>query len=213
MKEDPPTDPDLCPCVNDVTANGILTEMVHIAKSLKYLARQPRAKQIPQSFRYVFSYPSTIGPIRREVKQRGKRNIPLFQLSTIPATYPTTPYPIKYLALKPRAKQIPQITDPELNLILETGRQRSKRNVENTTEMIAQYQQEYLDNSSPENAFKIMELNPWKPKTLVGPKQWVSFEALLTWSMLDEEELNNFAVFMYCKLNQPELDRAKDLFD
>eukprot|EP00092_Neocalanus_flemingeri_P079212 GFUD01098668.1.p1 GENE.GFUD01098668.1~~GFUD01098668.1.p1 ORF type:complete len:154 (+),score=44.50 GFUD01098668.1:2-463(+) len=153
MKEDPPTDPDLCPCVNDVTANGILTEMVHIAKSLKYLARQPRAKQIPQ------------------------------------------------------------ITDPELNLILETGRQRSKRNVENTTEMIAQYQQEYLDNSSPENAFKIMELNPWKPKTLVGPKQWVSFEALLTWSMLDEEELNNFAVFMYCKLNQPELDRAKDLFD
>eukprot|EP00092_Neocalanus_flemingeri_P033228 GFUD01036134.1.p1 GENE.GFUD01036134.1~~GFUD01036134.1.p1 ORF type:complete len:246 (+),score=51.14 GFUD01036134.1:93-830(+) len=68
MKEDPPTDPDLCPCVNDVTANGILTEMVHIAKSLKYLARQPRAKQIPHRFHNpldmeMISYPF---PTRRQ---------------------------------------------------------------------------------------------------------------------------------------------------
>eukprot|EP00092_Neocalanus_flemingeri_P086883 GFUD01109546.1.p1 GENE.GFUD01109546.1~~GFUD01109546.1.p1 ORF type:complete len:219 (-),score=48.83 GFUD01109546.1:40-696(-) len=39
MKEDPPTDPELCPCVNDVTLNGILTELVNIAKQLKYFAR------------------------------------------------------------------------------------------------------------------------------------------------------------------------------
>ena len=50
MKEDPPTDPALCPCVNDVTGSGILTEMVNIAKQLKYFARQPRAKERTQKY-------------------------------------------------------------------------------------------------------------------------------------------------------------------
>ena len=36
MKKNPPTDSELCACVNDITGNGILTEMVAIAKKLKY---------------------------------------------------------------------------------------------------------------------------------------------------------------------------------
>ena len=144
MKEDPPTDQELCPCVNDVTANGILTELVNIAKLLKYFGRQPRS-----------------------LKYHG-------------GCY-------KY------------------------GRRR--RNAEDTTEIIAQYEEEYLADSSIENAAKLLNVSPWKPNTLVGPEQWISYEAMLTNSMLDEKELNDFTVFMYCKLNQPYLDHARDLFN
>ena len=47
----------------------------------------------------------------------------------------------------------------------------------------------------------------------VGPEQWISYQAMLTTSMLEEEELNDFATFMYCRLNQPNTDHPKDLFD
>merc|ERR1712156_683422 len=36
MKETPPTDQDLCGCVNDIVGNGILVAMATIAKELKY---------------------------------------------------------------------------------------------------------------------------------------------------------------------------------
>ena len=35
---------------------------------------------------------------------------------------------------------------------------------------------------------------------------------MLTESMLDAKELNDFATFMYCKLNQPDTDHPKELF-
>jgi len=168
MKEDPPTDQELCPCVNDVTANGILTEMVNIAKQLKYFARQPRNCN---------SYNSYNSYGRRVRCRPGNR-------------YRTRS--------TPRPRRL---------------RYRSRRDVVNITETIKQYEQDYLADSSKENALKLMDINPWKTKTLEGPKQWISYEAMLTWSMLDEEELNDFAVFMYCKLNQPELDHEKDLFE
>jgi len=145
MKEDPPTDQELCPCVNDVTANGILTELVNIAKLLKYFGRQPR------SLKYLGGW---------------------YKYGT-----------------------------------------RRRRNAVNTNEIIAQYEEEYMADSSIENAAKLMHVKPWKPNTLVGPEQWISYEAMLTYSMLDEKELNDFTVFMYCKLNQPDLDHARDLFN
>merc|ERR1712071_750058 len=47
LKESPPDDPELCPCVNDITSNGILKELVNIAQQLKYFnsKRKPRARQ------------------------------------------------------------------------------------------------------------------------------------------------------------------------
>jgi len=46
MKENPPTDPELCGCVNDITGNRILGEMANIARQLKYFQsrRSPRAR-------------------------------------------------------------------------------------------------------------------------------------------------------------------------
>ena len=45
LVDNPPSDPDLCSCANDVTANGILTEVVNIAKQLKYRARDARCNR------------------------------------------------------------------------------------------------------------------------------------------------------------------------
>ena len=47
----------------------------------------------------------------------------------------------------------------------------------------------------------------------MGPEQWVSYQAMLTASMLGPEKLNDFATFMYCRLNQPDRDQPKELFD
>ena len=43
LVDNPPTEPALCSCANDVTANGILKEVVNIARQLKYRARGARA--------------------------------------------------------------------------------------------------------------------------------------------------------------------------
>jgi len=41
----------------------------------------------------------------------------------------------------------------------------------------------------------------------VVPGQWVSYEAMLTSSMLKADQLKDFATFMYCRLNQPDIDQ------
>merc|ERR1711971_1537687 len=46
MKENPPTDVELCGCVNDITGNGILIEMANIARQLKYFQSKRRPRQL-----------------------------------------------------------------------------------------------------------------------------------------------------------------------
>ena len=122
---------------------------------------------------------------------------------------------LKYFARQPRARAKCSKSSQKYVLwgCFSYIKSRGKRNAENKRETIAQYEQAYLADSTMENAENVMNANPWKPNTLVGPEQWISYEAMLTWSMLEEEELNDFAMFMYCKLNQPDLDHARDLFD
>ena len=74
------------------------------------------------------------------------------------------------------------------------------------------YEAAYLENSSPENARQLLKVRPWVSNTLVGPEQWVSYEAMLTASMLTQDQLNNFATFMYCKLNKGEQEQPIGLF-
>merc|ERR1712210_279954 len=164
MKENPPSDPELCACVNDITGNGILIEMANIAKQLKYFASKRRPRQAAADFGYNCD------------KQRF----------------------------------VPQ-SDGYV-----TGCNRKKRAAENTESdeaEIADLEQEYLANPTHETANSLLHVRPWKTNTLVGPEQWISYQAMLTTSMLEEEELNDFATFMYCRLNQPDTDHPKDLFD
>jgi len=155
MKENPPEDPELCPCVNDVAGNGVLREMATIARQLKYF-------QSPRMPRRRWLYKEKYG----------------------------SGYKRKYNA-----------------------RRRRSTSDDVTPEMIEQYEQEYLDNSTVENADKLLDVAPWRGNTLTGPNQWIRYEAMLTSSMLDDKELNDFVVFMYCKLNHPEMDYPKDLFE
>jgi len=154
-KENPPKDKKLCGCVNDVIGNGIMNQMVNIAKQLKYFGSKKTARKAcaPGLWINIYRY-----------------------------------YYYRYYC---RGK---------------------KMNVENKDDNIEEYEETYLANPTPENALKLLNVKPWVVNTLVGPEQWVSYQAMLTYSMLDEEELNNFATFMYCKLNQPDDDGPRELF-
>ena len=136
MKESPPQDPKLCPCINDVSGNGILMELVN--KSAEY--------------RYRYN--------KKELDKK------------------------------------------------ETSHKPNK----NQTALIKKYEQAYLNNSSKENMEKLINLKPFKVNTLVGPEQWISYEAMLKMAMLDDRQMRDFATFMYCRLNE-QLDHPKDLFD
>merc|ERR1712126_146018 len=153
MKENPPTDPELCGCVNDITGNRILGEMANIARQLKYFQseRMPRSARPPkQKYR---------GYVRG---QRKKRNA----------------------------------DEADVDLT-----------------KISDLEEEYFANPTVETADRLLDARPWKGNSLVGPEQWVSYQAMLTSSMLESEELNDLATFMYCRLNEPDTDHPKELFD
>jgi len=182
MTTNPPTDPELCPCVNDITGNGILEEMVKIAKQLKYFARQPRAKK-DYDLTYGLGYDSL-----------------------------AVARPHDSLAIaRPHSGRPVAVAPSTASVVLPTKRQ--KRAADESQEIITELEEEYLANSTIEKAHNLLDVSPWKVNSLVGPEQWISYQAMLTTSMLTEEGLSDFSMFMYCKLNQPDLDHAKDLFE
>merc|ERR1719285_1112143 len=143
MKENPPTDQDLCGCVNDVVGNGILIAMATIAQELKYY----QSKRTP-------------------------RNVILSREDGL-----------RYFADDYRKK-------------------RSTEEAEIDPAEIIALEEIYLNNPTAETG-----------NTLVGPEQWVIFEAMLTDSMPNVEELNDFVTFLYCRLNKPNVDHPTELFD
>ena len=112
LVDNPPTDPNLCSCANDVTANGILKEVVNIARQLKYRSRGARARclsSVSESYNTYDSYngcsneyddytqgqlkPSiatVIRPLSRDMKRkrlRGKRDTSESQVSRLRQEY------------------------------------------------------------------------------------------------------------------------------
>ena len=109
LVDNPPTDPALCSCANDVTANGVLKEVVNIARQLKYRARRARARCLTSdSYNTYDSYngcsneyddynqspaaPSTlIRPVKREktkrTRLRGKRETSESQILSLRQEY------------------------------------------------------------------------------------------------------------------------------
>jgi len=167
LKSDPPVDPDFCPCVNDVTANGILEDLARFAKKLKYFSRQPRARE---------KWVQVINGDKVKIKSNkwgGKRK-------------------------KREAEDVENAEDAE--------------DVENGESLIAQREQEYLNNSNTETAQNLLKVSPWVPGTLTGPDQWISRAASVTDAMITEEQIRDFATFIFCKLNQPEFDHPRDIF-
>jgi len=181
MKENPPADPDLCSCVNDVTGNGILIEMANIARQLKYFQsnRMPREGRARYKQKYGTEKLKYAFPPRQQVRSM-----------QAPALQPTLQASIESIQRKRRTAEEADMSETEISTL----------------------EQEYFANPTVETADKLLDARPWKGNTLVGPEQWVSYQAMLTSSMLEAEELNDFATFMYCRLNQPDRDQPKELF-
>jgi len=66
---------------------------------------------------------------------------------------------------------------------------------------VGNLEQAYLNNSTKETAFPLISLGKWTPGTFKGKKQWINLAAMLTFNMLTEEQIGNFAIFIYCKFN------------
>jgi len=177
IKENPPKDEKLCGCVNDVTGNGILSEVANVAKTLKYYGskRTPRARS---------NFGTYCGS-------------DTFQRYCGGSTFGT------YGCSQPS----PCGGGGSQALIASNSRQKRSDD-----DQITEYEAAYLENSSPENARQLLNVRPWVSNTLVGPEQWVSYEAMLTYSMLTQDQLNDFATFMYCKLNKGEQEQPIGLF-
>merc|ERR1711962_1769726 len=162
MKENPPTDPELCGCVNDITGNGILGEMANMARQLKYFQskRTPRSRCSLRIYIRIYWGSSSCGGGR-----------------------------------EPQALA------------------RQRREAEENGSSIAERETTYLENPNRETALSLLQVRPWDGNSLVGPEQWASYQAMLTASMLGPEQLNDFATFMYCRLNHPDIDHPKELFE
>ena len=161
LKSDSPTDPDFCPCVNDVTANGILEDLARFAKKLKYFSRQPRAREVSDKWKVK---------VKSNSWGSGRR--------------------------KREAEEDVEALEAE----------------EDVERLIAEREREYLDNSNTETALNLLKVSPWVPGTLSGPDQWISRSASVTYAMITEKQIRDFATFIFCKLNQPEFDHPRDLF-
>merc|ERR1712223_1032133 len=168
MKENPPADPELCGCVNDITGNRILGEMANIARQLKYFQsrRSPRAPCGGNLRAYLNAY-GPCGGISLGLR--------IYQ---------------------PRPQQKREAEMPDFD-----------------EQAISQRETTYLENPNKETALGLLQLRPWDGNSLVGPEQWVSYQAMLTASMLGPEKLNDFATFMYCRLNHPDIDHPQELFE
>ena len=156
LLDNPPTDPELCTCANDVTANGILKEVVNIARQLKYRARTGRAKPAPGG--------------RCAVRRYESYWCGLF-----------------------------------------TNDYESKRKRDTREDDLRRLKEEYLNNSNKQTAMDLLSADPWIPGTLAGPHQWLSYSAMLTYSLPSQQGIRDFATFIFCKLNQPR-DHPPDLF-
>jgi len=180
LVENPPNNVNgICACANDLTENGVMTQVVNIARQLKHFGGQSRSGRFFgswQSFwttpapapRQGFSFPTWVQgqPCQVNVYSRGGRGQPRCNLD------------LEY------RKRSADIDDEE----------------ENTKALI----DNYLANSTKETAAEIVTSSvSWKAGTLVGPNfdKWVPYAAMLTYSLPDEKGIKDFAHFIYCMLN------------
>merc|ERR1712227_122536 len=181
--DNPPSE-DLCSCVTDDEFNGVPEELANIANQLR---QNPKPSKSKGALRYkdkqvdCFRYP---GNYNACPLQSFRYNPPSFSYGGGSGGGGgggggTRPRPLRSTG---------------------GGSDTGDGEIGNFGNNFAALQQEYLNNSTRETAFNLISLGKWKPGTLKGKKRWINFAAMLTFSMLTEEEIENFAIFIYCKL-------------
>merc|ERR1712012_156213 len=146
MKENPPTDPELCGCVNDITGKRILGEMANIARQLKYFQsrRSPRAACGSNLRAYINVY-GPCGGI--SIKLRAYQPQPQLQPQPPP---PPQPQPQPQPQLQPQRQK--------------SRKERQKREAEMPgfdEQAISQRETTYLGNPNRETALRLLQVRPW----------------------------------------------------
>ena len=180
-----PLSRELCDCITDDEVNGVMDELANIAQQLRSKQNNGKARKIP-SFTYAGGY----RPTRSSWTTTTSPWSSWTRWSSW-SSFPSCPSCI----LCP----MPSWGGEQLEQFEMAPMQRRKRG--NRNENYELLQQAYLDNSSKETAFNLISLGNWTPGTLKGRKQWVNYAAMLTYSMINEQEIKNFATFLFCKLS------------
>jgi len=176
--ESPPEDvTKVCKCANDLTDNGILTEVVNIARQLKHFggkSRRGRAR-LCQSDDYSNNYGCDSNGYSNSYGCGCGGGGGSLQAS-----------------LKPK---------PAASLSLSRGKRSANDEDE---EDIEELKQSYLKSSNKETAARIfMSSGAWRAGQLVGPayEKWVEYAAMMTWSLPSDQGIRDFAYFIFCMLN------------
>jgi len=174
--ESPPEDvTKVCKCANDLTDNGILTEVVNIARQLKHFggkSRSGRAK-LCQSDGYSNNYGCDSNGYSNSYGCGCGGGGGSLQASLKP----------KPAATLSRGKRSPNDEDEE---------------------DMEELKQSYLKSSNKETAARIfMSSGAWRAGQLVGPayEKWVEYAAMMTWSLPSDQGIRDFAYFIFCMLN------------
>ena len=189
MLEDSTLDTEFCSCANDILNNGVLAEMAGVAKILKYRARTGRARGCNDGYDgYNNGYNN--GYNAGNNLQGG---------CTVSAT--------ATLHLKPLSKTAVASRSTTKQFV------RTKRSAGDAQaeDDLHKLEQEYLNNTNQDTAWALLNAGGWRPNTVTGPKEWVTYSAMLYTSIPTDTEIKDFATFLYCKLNQPTA-QPTDLF-
>jgi len=157
LEENPPADiENVCSCAVDLTGNGIMTEVVKIARELKYFG----------------------------VERRGRANRPRARCGI----------GFKYGRC-------------EIGFFYGNGNGKRKRSADEAEIDDEQIKNKYLEHSTKETAEDVVQSgDAWSSNTLVAPdyNKWTSFAAMLTYSLPDDQQIRDFAYFIYCMINHPQ---------
>ena len=168
MAEDSSLDQEFCSCANDILNNGVLSQLVEVAKRFKY------GKALDWSVTLEYD---SVQVISNNAVSRTKR-------STADS--------------KARDWSVTFDYDSAHNTVASSAQKYSE-------EDIARLEQEYLQNSNKKTAQSLLAAGGWQPNTMTGPDQWVTYSAMLTHSFPAQHQIRDFAAFMFCKLNHPEV--------
>ena len=168
MVEDSRLDQQSCFCANDILNNGVLSQLVEVAKRFKY------GKALDWSVTLEYD---SVQVISNNAVTRTKRSTADSRAKDWSVTF-------DYDSVK--------------NAVASSAKKYSE-------EDIARLEQEYLRNSNKKTAQALLDAGGWQPNTMTGPEQWVTYSAMLTHSLPTNQQIKDFAAFIFCKLNHPEV--------
>ena len=172
MVADSSLDRPFCSCSNDILNNGVLSQLVEVAKRFKYGTTDGKALDWSVTLDY-----DSVQVVSSNVASRTKRSGTGGKALDWSATF---------------------TYDSAVQNTLVSAQKY-------TEEDIARLEQDYLENTNKKTAEALLAAGGWQPNTVTGPKQWITYSAMLTHSFPSQHQIKDFAAFIFCKLNHPEL--------